>query len=211
MTTQKLSPSHGTDTLHCIANHMKSLQLNNIHQTSPHAKTKTSACFVHYSGKTFQTLMRRPTNANVVKCRMKKFSSQTFQSSFHIHPMDHKMNTVISTYGVTRPTHLNSKCAWHLTNHLQVLHKQYLNSLTSELVSSGTSTSIAHHSHMLQAKECPEDHSNSSTSPSYGQEAHADLGIVENWHRQSIKYWRHSSQQHHFLSTQLNQESRKMS
>jgi len=66
--------------------------------------------------------------------------------------------------------------------------------LTSELVSSGTSTPIAHHSHMLQAKEYPEDHSNSSTSPSHGQEAHDDLGIVENCHRQSIKYWRNLSQ-----------------
>ena len=105
------SASHGTDMLHCIVNLTKSLQLNNIHQTSQHAQTKTSACFVHYSGKTFQTLMRNLTNANVVKCRMKKFSSQTFQSLFQIHLTDHKMNTIISTYGVIRPAHLNSKCA----------------------------------------------------------------------------------------------------
>jgi len=42
---------------------------------------------------------------------------------------------------------------------------------------------------MLQAKEYPEDHSNSSTSPSHGQEAHDDLGIEQNCQTQGIKYW----------------------
>ena len=47
---------------------------------------------------------------------------------------------------------------------------------------------------MLWAKEYPEDHSNSSTSPSHGREAHDHPSIVENCHRQSIKYWRNLSQ-----------------
>jgi len=51
----------------------------------------------------------------------------------------------------------------------------------------------------------PEDHSNSSTGPSYGQEAHTDLGIVENWHRQSTTKWTSFS----FHTT--NQEYRRMS
>jgi len=175
--------------LRYIANHTKSLQHNNIHQNSPHAKMKTSACFVHYNGKTFQISTHNLTNANAVKCQMRKFSFLISQSLLQTHLMDHKMNTTISTYGASRPAHLNSKCAWHLTNPLRVLHNTTYLHWLKELASSGTSTSIAHHSHMLQAKEYPEDYSNSSTSPSHGLEAHDHPSSVENCHTQWIKYW----------------------
>ena len=114
-TIQKLSPSPGTDTSRYTATRTKRKPRTTMTGHTQHVKQKTYATYVHSNGKTHQISTNKPTNVNVVKCRKMTSFSLTFQFTFLKHQTAQKTHITISTFGVSRPAHLNSKIAWHQT------------------------------------------------------------------------------------------------
>ena len=110
-TIQKPSPLHGTDTSRYTAIHTKKKPRTIMIGRTQHVKQKTYAIYVHLSGKIHQTFTNKPTNVNVVKCQKMKPFYLTFQFTFLKHQMAQKTHIIISTFGVSRPAHLNSKIA----------------------------------------------------------------------------------------------------